>query len=744
MRKLMWLTIGIAASCAIYAYVFCEGLRLVAFIALLSCLGVACIPWRKDVVRPAIAVLLGASLGAFWFAGYEDMVMSHARQAHGQIRDYQFVCSDYSYATSYGTGVDGKVTLGNRSFSVRIYVNDTLELAPGDKIQGSFLIRMRGENGDKQQRGDLYAYQKSHITVEPSDKVPLRFYSAVIRRNLIAGINAAFPEDTAFFARALLLGDRTGVDYQTNTSFKISGISHIIAVSGLHVSILFSLVYLFSGKRRVLTALIGIPVVVLFAAVAGFSPSVSRACLMQILMMLSLLLDREYDSPTALAFAALVMMLANPMVITSVSFQLSVGCMCGIFLFSERIRNWIEGFSFWKQWKGKSRGGRMRAWFACGCAVTLSAMVFTTPLVGLYFGAVSLVGVITNLLTLWVISLIFYGIMGCCLLSFLWSGGAVILGWIVSWPIRYVLLVSRWLSRIPLAAVYTCSEYIVMWLVFCYMLLAVFLVFRKRQPYVMVCCVVLGLGFALFASWMQPLQGICTVTVLDVGQGQCVLLQADGKTFVVDCGGDSDSETADIAAEKLLSQGISKVDGLILTHYDRDHAGAVEYFLSRVPADTVYLPEVIQADPVSDSVLKGAGDASVVVVRDLELCWEDNTITVFAPVIKKSDNESGLSVLFHGGNCDILITGDMSDFGERVLVFEKEIQELTALVAGHHGAKSSTGEALLAAASPEYVFISVGKDNPYGHPDDSVLERLEQWGCQVFRTDENGDITFRR
>ena len=397
-------------------------------------------------------------------------------------------------------------------------------------------------------------------------------------------INGCFPADTAGFAWALLLGDRTGIDYETNTAFKVSGISHIIAVSGLHVSILFALVYVLCFKRRWLVALIGIPTMAFFTAVAGFSPSVTRAAIMMILMMLAMLFDREYDGPTELAFSCLVMLAVNPLVITSVSFQLSVGCMIGIFLFQRKIYNWAME-------KLGRKYRRFKSWFASSLSVTLSAMTVTTPLVAYYFGTVSLVGVLTNLLTLWIISLIFYGIMLVCLTGFFWPAVGSAIAWLLSWPVRYVLLVSKTLAAFPLAAVYTESIYIVAWLGFVYVLLGIFLLGRKKRPGVLFCCGVLSLCLCIGVSWLEPMLDHCRMTVLNVGQGQCIILQSEGKTWLVDCGGDDPEEAADLAAERLMSMGVFRLDGLILTHYDADHSGGVPYLLSRIPADVVLMPD---------------------------------------------------------------------------------------------------------------------------------------------------------
>ena len=126
------------------------------------------------------------------------------------------------------------------------------------------------------------------------------------------------------------------------------------------------------------------------------------------------------------------------------------------------------------------------------------------------------------------------------------------------------------------------------------------------------------------------------------------------------------------------------------------------------------------------------------------MVWQDSELTIFAPFSYAHDNESGLCVLFRGDNCDILITGDMKSTAENKLVLEKEIPQLTALVAGHHGSPYSTGSGLLALTRPQYVLISVGEDNRYGHPGKQLLERLEQYDCTVYRTDLDGTIVFRR
>ena len=212
---------------------------------------------------------------------------------------------------------------------------------------------------------------------------------------------------------------------------------------------------------------------------------------------------------------------------------------------------------------------------------------------------------------------------------------------------------------------------------------------------------------------------------------------------MVDCGGDYEEDTADLAAAALLSQGIQKLDGLILTHYDEDHVGAAGHLLYRVPADVVILPEGKEAASWDEELLKHHRGDVIRGEDDLHVSWEGGDLTVYASWTTETTNESSLCVLFQTEKCDILITGDRSSLGEEILLRTASIPQLDALVIGHHGASSSTGEALLAAAQPKTALISVGEGNAYGHPSQSVLDRLSQYGCVVRRTDLEGTIIFK-
>ena len=748
MRKLMWFAIGFTAACAASVYllsgIWTLLIGLFCFVGFIPVLFI-----RTKPAKITAAILLGGLIGFVWFLGYDNFHLSPARAVDGEAVSLRVFASDYSYATNFGQAFDGRTELEGKTYQIKCYLNEDTAVVPGDVIEGEFRLRYTADGGKQeptfhQGKGIfLLAYEKD-AGVNGKTKLTILDNAAILRQKILDQIAMVFPSDTIGFAKALLLGDGTDLTYAQNRAFQVSGIRHVVAVSGLHVSILFALIYLAFGRNRVWNALIGIPLLVLFAAVAGFSPSIVRACLMQCLILLALLVNKEYDPPTSLSFAVLVLLITNPRTITSVSFQLSVSCMIGIFAFSEPLRQYMLSCGKLKEkCKGKSFRAKVFRWVIGSVAVTLSAMIPTTPLCAIHFGMVSVLGILTNLLTLWVVSFIFYGIMLACLSSVVWMPLGQLIAWVVAWPIRYVVSVSSLVARFPLAAVYTDSSYIVFWLVFSYALFGVFLMMKKKQPMI----IALGMTGMLLAciavSWLEPKLDDTRVSVIDVGQGQSILLQNENEHYLVDCGGTYADQTADTVANYLLSQGVFHLDGMILTHYDADHAGSVLNLLTVVDADNIYMPDIYDSNGIREQIEQIHPD-KITLISDTEK-WnlKSGYITLYPAKEGTNDNESSVCVLFQSGNYDILITGDRSRVGERALLSEAEIPPLELLVAGHHGSHTATSLELLTATKPAAVAISVGANNPYGHPRAELLDRLSRYGCRVCRTDLQGTIIFR-
>lgn len=747
MRKLLWFTVGFGLFVALYAYCVSEYLLLVMAGCLLA-LGVGVIFLPKTVNRVLMVVMIGVLAGMIYSQGYDRFLLADVKQYDGVEAAVSVEATDYGYATGYGYAVDGKVTLNNRSYRIRLYYNDLEGVKPGDILAGAVTFRYTPEGGSKQSTYHkaegifLLGYAEADIKYLPCKTVPGAYFASQLRYDIAKMIDQIFPDPTAAFAKALLLGDDSDISFQDNLSFQRSGIRHVVAVSGLHVSILFAVLYYLTGRKKFLTVLLGLPLLFLFAAVAGFTPSVVRACIMQALVILAVALEREYDPGTALSFAALCMLIANPLTITSVSFQLSIGCMVGIFAFSAPIRQYLFGEKCLGPGKGKSFQAKLKRWFVGSVSVSVSAMSLTLPLCAVYFGAVSVVGILTNLAVLWLVTYIFMGIILVCILGWIWMPLGAAVAYPVSYAIGFVIWVANLFGKIPFGNLYTHSPYTIVWIVMTIMMLAVFLLCKKRPVKLFATAVIVFYMLAAIAPWSEPYWGDYIVSVLDVGQGQCVVLQSKDKVYLVDCGGSHGEEAATVALNTLESRGIKMLDGIILTHYDEDHCNGVGYVMDRMPVQMLYLPDGMAHNEIRLELRK----------RDTPITWVDENlsltcgeagITIYPGEKQNMDNESSMCILFQGENCDILITGDRNIAGERALLEKWEIPDLEVLVVGHHGASTSTGTDLLNKTKPEIAVISVGENNRYRHPNQEILDRLNQMGCIIRRTDLEGTIIIR-
>ncbi len=745
MRKLCWFGAGFVAACAAGAYwlqgswalLFFFGFALLAAGALLALPK----PWRGFGL-----LLLGTAVGLGWFWLYGALTLGPARLVQGAPQELSLQAADYSSPTANGSRLEGELTLSGRSYRTVVYLNEDLAVCPGDVLRGEFRLRYTGPGADRPslyQSGEgvfLQASQNGPVTLERSQG-NLLHRAARLRRSLADRVDAIFPGDTAAFAKALLLGDTADLPYGTTADLKNSGILHVVSVSGLHVSLLLGMVYFLLGRRRWLTPLVGGMVLLFTAAVTGFSPSIVRSCLMNGIFLLGMCARREYDGPTALAVALLLMLGVNPLAVTSVSLQLSAASILGILLFAGPIGAWFGDLPLWGRVK-RNRPKRLIRSIGASVGMSLGTSVLTAPLSALHFGTVSLAGVLTNLLTIWLVNLVFCGLVLAVPLAYVWMAPARALSWVLSLGIRAVLWAAGLMGRFPLAVVYTASPYICWWLVFAYGLLGLFFLLGCRRRWQLALSLVLTLAVALGASWLEPRLDSCRITVLDVGQGQCILLQSGGQTWMVDCGGDGDGYAADKAVAALRSQGVFRLDGLVVSHYDRDHVGGVLNLLTQIPTDRLILPR----GPGQDRwlpLLEQAAPGRVCIPKDTRSwSWEGAQLTVFVPNSPETSNESSLSVLFQGGNYDILITGDQTLRGELALL--EALPRVDALVVGHHGADSSTGLALLSRTRPQTAIISVGELNGYGHPGRELLERLQAFGCLVLRTDRDGTVIIRR
>ncbi len=235
-----------------------------------------------------------------------------------------------------------------------------------------------------------------------------------------------------------------------------------------------------------------------------------------------------------------------------------------------------------------------------------------------------------------------------------------------------------------------------------------------------------------------------SVTVLDVGQGQCVCFQSGGRAALYDCGGERNP--AETAVQFLQGSGHRSIDFLAVSHYDADHAGGVPRLLRRLRVGTLYLPETPDESGMRAAIVEAAkreGCEVRFVTEDLLLPFGGAMAWLYAPVREGEGNDASVAARFAYGDFDVLLTGDMGFTAEKKLIYDHRLQPVEVMVAGHHGSASSTGPGLLNRLLPRLVIVSAGADNPYGHPAQETLDRIEKTGALVYRTDQCGNITVR-
>lgn len=650
---------------------------------------------------------------------------------------------DYAVPTDYGAKVTVRLTGAEQGNTVYYGSNALLALKPGQIVRSDVLVRNAAQIRDDDvtaftSKGVfLLAYSKGEETILPGTAGALRWWPARVGQAMRRQIATLFDGDRAAFLTAILTGDKSGLSQSAGADLSQAGLYHILAVSGMHCAYLLALVQWLPGRhRRRLTAGIAIPLLAFYALLTGGSPSVVRACVMLTFLLAAPLFQRDSDGPTALTAALFLILLVNPFAAASISLQLSFGAVTGLLWLTPRLHSFLL--------KGRKHG-RLFHFTATGFSATMGALLFTVPLSAYYFGSLVLVSPLSNLLCLWAAGIVFTLGLTAVVLSFLWLPLGAVLGVVPELLTAYILRVSHLLAALPHHALYLVNPYLKWWLAFAYLLFL--LAWRSGGPVrrkyavaaalalvTLVCTVRLGLG--------HYTGGALNVLALNVGQGASLLLESNGDFALVDCGGNSWLSAGDVAADYLATMGCRRLDYLVLTHYDADHVNGVAALLSRIPVETLVVPEVwddagLRALVVETAVARGA---RVVYPQEPDTYpLGGGKLTVYPPLGDGGDNEKGLTVLCTQGTYDILVTGDMAAATERALLETWTLPDIEVLSVGHHGSKFSTSKALLAALQPEMALISVGS-NSYGHPADQTLRRLALAGAEIYRTDRHGTI----
>ena len=704
---------------------------------------------KQKYFRRGLLILLPLAVSLAYFAGYDHLVRQPIENRCGAASDFAATVCDWPQATEHGAKITVELEGYHRARAVLYGEAELLAARPGDTVTGTAqwqsAAHFDSDDVTHFNARGVYAllYGREDVRLSAGDGDALRWLPQRAGKAFREKVAAIWDDPrVSGFLTAELTGDKSAMDDGDYLAMQETGLAHLFAVSGLHCAFLVTLLALLISRRQRLLCAVTIPLLLFYMVMVGMSPSVVRACIMQIFLLIAPLFRRGSDPLTSLAAALLVILLCNPFAAASVSLQLSFSATLGMVLLSSRLYKLLTGW-----YKGKCRPLRAALCFvAANLSATLSAVVFTAPLTAWYFRIFVLVAPLSSLLAVPAAGWSFMAAFVTALLGFLWLPLASLLGWI-SWAlVRYILWIANGMMSWRYHAVYFTNPYLIYWLLFLY---AAFIGCAatpdgKRKYLLASALSVLTLTAAIWVNRQDYQYGVLTALTLDVGQGESVILTSGGETALVDCGSsNSYKDPGGLAADTLHSMGVRELSAVVVTHYHADHTNGLYEVLRRIPVQTVYLPDIEDEYGVRErlvSLAEEKGAQVTYVTKETADTLGDTVLTIYPPVQSGGDlNELGLTALASAGDFDLLITGDMSGSTEKKLVETYALPDIEVLVVSHHGSRYSSNIRFLKAVMPEAAVISVG-DNNYGHPSEETLQRLLAVGADIWRTDQQGTI----
>lgn len=578
----------------------------------------------------------------------------------------------------------------------------------------------------------------------------LREFLAEMRRRGMENLRqAAEGEDLGVLA-AVFLGDTSELPEETRALYQEGGISHILAVSGLHVSLLgmslFRLLRRLPLPRLAPEILSGL-VMAGYVVVTGASVSSRRALILFLAMLLARGLGRSYDMLSALGLAGILILASQPLELFTASFQLSFGSVAALGLLMPELTEWLKPKGSWET----------------ALASSLCAVMGTLPLGAWHFYQVSLSGIWLNPLVLPLASLLLLS----ATLAALLAGLSPALGSFFAGTGHYILKLYRFLCEAGGFSI-TVGKPAGWELALYYGALLLLVLGARRQrkrretetqgrkdrtvrflvgrwAALMVWAAV---GF--LSQFPLPSREL-TVVSLDVGQGDCTFLKLPGgEAWLVDGGSSDVEQVGKWRINPFLQwEGIRRLEGVVLSHSDADHISGVLELLEGelIPVGCLILPRATAGQEAWEALRQAAKERRIPVYTmtagETFVRGEVSFTCLYPQAVTEGEdaNSHSLTLLVEWGAFSGLFPGDLGT--EQELRFQEQWRPVSLLKVGHHGSRNSSGTAFLEALSPRAAVISCGAENSYGHPHPETLARLEEAGSQVYRTDRQGAVRFQ-
>lgn len=549
-------------------------------------------------------------------------------------------------------------------------------------------------------------------------------------------------KEEAALLKAMLLGEKSSLKKEQKELYQSGGISHILAISGLHISLVGMLLYRFLRKKKrsyPFSALVSGSCMVVYGFLTGFGVSAKRAVFMFLVYLGAELLGETYDVVSALALSGLLILAEQPLQLFQCGFQLSFLSVGAVALGYPALQKRLG-------WKKKA---------AMSLLSGLSVTLFTLPCTLYWFYEWMPYAVFLNLIVIPLVPVVF--LSGAA--GMLTGGASVAAGMFLAGASAGVLRFFQ--TLLERTEVLPGSRAIIgqpeLWQIALYYVLVGAAVWggrcraRKKNQH----RIEVRIFFIIFALCILclPFHRPVEVTFLDVGQGDAVFLRTEaGTTCLIDGGS---TTVSDVGTYRLLpflkSRGVSSLDYLFLSHMDADHINGAEELLKDqfrgIPIRHLCL-SALPGDETRERLEKEArlfGTELCYISRGTVFREKGAEIRCLSPVKdqkKEDENENSEVLMVEISGLRILFTGDLGEKGEQELLEAGTDLRAAVLKVGHHGSRFSTGEDFLEAVSPGFAVISCAEDNWYGHPAPETVERLERAGCRIFYTMKSGAVTL--
>ena len=553
------------------------------------------------------------------------------------------------------------------------------------------------------------------------------------RTRWMKAIVSNMSEENGAVLSAMLLAEKSEMDGELKEQYQKNGLSHLLAISGLHISFIGLGIYHLLRKVRMSYVGAGIWAILILSAyvlMIGFSVSVIRAYMMLLLRIGGDISGRIYDMRTALMLSAALIVLCQPLYLTDAAFYMSHGAILGLIYILAEIKKSFPVKIKWLE----------------GCFASIAIHVALFPVLLWFYYEIPMYSVLINMVAIPLMT----GVLGFGMLGSMVAFCFRTLGMILLKPCDWMLSFLDWIGkigcRLPLSTVvFGKPNWWEVGIYYILLLVGILLLKRNKRKLVLPIVVLSVLLFVKFPN------GNVQVTMLDVGQGDCIFLKGPrGSTYLIDGGSSDVEQVGKYRIEPFLkSQGVGKLDYVFVSHGDLDHYNGIKDMLERqllgVKIERLVMPANFQQDEKLLEILEIAKENGIdaCTIEGGQMISEGELeIRCLQPtknaVLEGNAGSMVLEVSFEA--FDMLFTGDVEMEGENQLEKNLHGKSYEVLKVAHHGSKNSTKESLLEIVRPKVALISAGEHNSYGHPHSETIERLKKWNCRIYQTVEQGAI----